>query len=201
MRHADTIRTGYEPPAKAPKKTIVTNITNGVIITMMNAFTLLLIIGYCMIQSSTVNAFVSAPNLTSLSPTTSSLGMAGFGAAPSNNKKKELKIKPKAQWDRYTDMKKVPVIRVAVRKTGQDDDWLEVGRVRAQDKVTTEIAVARQRALIADVSNMCASPRVKQETTHDLILDLYALFIARASAVSTFSLHKRQSGVGFLGTR
>ncbi len=65
--------------------------------------------------------------------------------------KKELKIKPKAQWDRYTDMKKVPMVRVAVRKT-DTDDWLEVGRVRAKDKVTTEIAVARQRALIADVS-------------------------------------------------
>ena len=122
-----------------------------------------------MIQSSTVNAFVTAPRLMSppsiISGTPSSLGMAGFGAAPSNKKKKEIKIKPKAQWDRYTDMKKVPVVRVAVQKTGQDAEWLEVGRVRAKDEVATEVAVARQRALIADVSIACSSPRVYKETT------------------------------------
>lgn len=121
-----------------------------------------------MIQSSTVNAFVTAPRLMSPPKSitgTSSLGMAGFGAAPSNKNKKELKIKPKAQWDRYTDMKKVPVVRVAVQKTGQDAEWLEVGRVRAKDEVATEIAVARQRALIADVSIACSSPRVYKETT------------------------------------
>lgn len=117
----------------------------------MNAFTLLLIIGCCMIQSFTIHAFVTAPPRLVSAPSTLSLGMAGFGGAPSNKQKKELKIKPKAQWDRYTDMKKVPMVRVAVRKT-DTDDWLEVGRVRAKDKVTTEIAVARQRALIADVS-------------------------------------------------
>jgi len=102
-----------------------------------------------MIQSFTIHAFVTAPPRLVSAPSTLSLGMAGFGGAPSNKKKKELKIKPKAQWDRYTDMKKVPMVRVAVRKT-DTDDWLEVGRVRAKDKVTTDIAVARQRALIAD---------------------------------------------------
>jgi hypothetical protein len=102
-----------------------------------------------MIQSFTIHAFVTEPPRLVSAPSTLSLGMAGFGGAPSNKQKKELKIKPKAQWDRYTDMKKVPMVRVAVRKT-DTDDWLEVGRVRAKDKVTTEIAVARQRALIAD---------------------------------------------------
>jgi len=77
--------------------------------------------------------------------------MAGFGA-PDKKPKKEPKIKPKAQWDRYTDMKKEPIVRVAVRKDGDDEEWLEVGRVRSKDNAFTEIAVARQRALIADVS-------------------------------------------------
>lgn len=78
--------------------------------------------------------------------------MAGFGS-PSKQPKKEPKLKPKAQWDRYTDMKKEPMVRVAVRKNG-DDEWLEVGRVRSKDSAFTEIAVARQRAVIADVSDV-----------------------------------------------
>ena len=62
-------------------------------------------------------------------------------------------MKPKAQWDRYTDMKKAPMIRVAVRKEGdEEEEWLEVGRVRSKGGVSAVMAVARQRAIIADVS-------------------------------------------------
>ena len=78
---------------------------------------------------------------------------AGFGG-PKNDKKKkdkELKLKPKQQWDRYTNLKKATMVRVAVRVEGEEDaEWLEVGRVRSKDDNYTEIAVARQRVLIAE---------------------------------------------------
>jgi hypothetical protein len=78
---------------------------------------------------------------------------AGFGG-PKNDKKKkdkELKLKPKQQWDRYTNLKKATMVRVAVRVEGEEDaEWLEVGRVRSNDDNYTEIAVAKQRVLIAE---------------------------------------------------
>lgn len=86
---------------------------------------------------------------------------AGFGG--SSNKKnaedsksqKDIKLKPKQQWDRYTDLKQETKIRVAVRVRNEDDvsgdEWLEVGRVKSKENLYTEIAVARQRALIAEV--------------------------------------------------
>lgn len=81
--------------------------------------------------------------------------MAGFGAAKEPSKK-EPRLKPKAQWDRYSDLKKEPTIRVAVRVTKEGEEWLEVGRVRSKDNQYTEVAIARQRAVIADVSaRMC----------------------------------------------
>jgi hypothetical protein len=77
--------------------------------------------------------------------------MAGFGAAKESTNK-EPRLKPKAQWDRYSDLKKEPTIRVAVRVMKEGEEWLEVGRVRSKDNQYTEIAIARQRAIIADVS-------------------------------------------------
>jgi hypothetical protein len=83
---------------------------------------------------------------------------AGFGGGekPSKQKDKkkktpkETKLKPKSQWDRYLDMKGENKIRVAVQCT-DSEEWLEVGRVRSKDSANTAIAVARQRALIAEV--------------------------------------------------
>eukprot|EP00565_Helicotheca_tamesis_P006422 CAMPEP_0185730062 /NCGR_PEP_ID=MMETSP1171-20130828/8314_1 /TAXON_ID=374046 /ORGANISM="Helicotheca tamensis, Strain CCMP826" /LENGTH=238 /DNA_ID=CAMNT_0028399045 /DNA_START=111 /DNA_END=827 /DNA_ORIENTATION=+ len=98
--------------------------------------------------------------------TSSTLFLAGFGGGGggAKNKKKKGKsksssgaappLKPKAQWDRYYDLKKYTVVPVAVRVIGGDDDgeWLEVGRIKSENDEYTEIAVARQKALIAEHS-------------------------------------------------
>lgn len=78
---------------------------------------------------------------------------AGFGSG-GPKKKKEIKLKPKQQWDRYEkELKKQKQYRVAVKAEGKDsDEWLEVGNVRSKDGAYTKAAVARQRALIAEVS-------------------------------------------------
>ena len=75
----------------------------------------------------------------------------GFGGDDKNKKKKEVKLKPKQQWDRFLDMKKEKKIRVAVQVSEADDEWLEIGNVRSKEDKHTEYAVARQRALIAEV--------------------------------------------------
>jgi len=81
------------------------------------------------------------------------LFMAGFGtaggASKKDNKKVTLpKLKAKTQWDRYADLKQCKKVRVGVRS--QDGDWMEVGRVRSENDEHTLVAIARQRALIAD---------------------------------------------------
>lgn len=77
-------------------------------------------------------------------------GSGGFGSA---KKKTEAKLKPKQQWDRFLEMKKETRFPVAIRvqKDGADSEWLEVGHVKSKDNAYTKVAVARQRALIADV--------------------------------------------------
>eukprot|EP00545_Synedropsis_sp_CCMP1620_P012733 CAMPEP_0119008090 /NCGR_PEP_ID=MMETSP1176-20130426/3459_1 /TAXON_ID=265551 /ORGANISM="Synedropsis recta cf, Strain CCMP1620" /LENGTH=156 /DNA_ID=CAMNT_0006960357 /DNA_START=151 /DNA_END=621 /DNA_ORIENTATION=- len=80
--------------------------------------------------------------------------MAGFGAPSAGGKKKkgkELKLKPKQQWDRYLGLKKEISARVAVQIEGAED-WLEVGRVKSRGNASTEAAVAKQRVLIAEHS-------------------------------------------------
>lgn len=120
------------------------------------------------LESSTISSFVIAPATTSLSSsstrntldrvvseptasTTSTRLNAGFGG-DSPKKKKEIKIKPKQQWDRYLgDLKKEKPFRVAVKGEGKEsDEWLEVGNVKSKDGANTMAAVARQRALIAE---------------------------------------------------
>lgn len=64
----------------------------------------------------------------------------------------EVKVKPKHQWDRYLDLKGQAKFPVAVRVEGDGNDWLEVGNVRSRDDAYTELAVARQRALVAEAS-------------------------------------------------
>jgi hypothetical protein len=86
-------------------------------------------------------------------------GFGGAGGDKSPKKKgktattKESKLKPKQQWDRYQDMKGENKIRVAIRcKEDESEEWLEVGRVKSKENEYSVVAVARQRALIAEVS-------------------------------------------------
>ena len=103
-----------------------------------------------------------------ISPTTAThsqtaLSMAGFGGGASTKKQKKkggakvAKLKAKSQWDRYGDLKGCEKITVGVRMIKGDDDdssneWMEVGRVRSVDDEYTEVAIAKQRALIAEHS-------------------------------------------------
>lgn len=76
----------------------------------------------------------------------------GFGGnSRKQPSKKEVKLKPKQQWDRFGELK-TEKYRVAVRV--DNGDWLEVGAVKSQAAVTTAQAVARQRALIAEVRSV-----------------------------------------------
>ena len=78
--------------------------------------------------------------------------MAGFASdGPTSKKKKELKLKPKQQWDRFAALKKETSVLVAVRVVGEED-WLEVGRVKSKDNANIEVAVAKQRVIIAEHS-------------------------------------------------
>lgn len=92
--------------------------------------------------------------------------MAGFGASSGGKKKKkekEQKMKPKQQWDRYNNLKKEPMVRVAVRVEGADD-WLEVGRVKSKDSANTEAAVAKQRVIIAEHSRRIYPLQISKDT-------------------------------------
>ena len=75
------------------------------------------------------------------------------GGKKKKKRRKTQKLKPKQQWDRYGNMKKQSGIRVAVRVLDGDSssDWLEVGRVKSKDEITTEMAVVRQKVIIAEV--------------------------------------------------
>lgn len=100
-----------------------------------------------------VEAF--APTKGPAAPSSTKL-MAGFGggaASKSKKGKKEtyIKLKPKQQWDRYLDMKTEEKVNVAVRMK-EDGEWLEVGRVKSKDNENIPLAVALQRAIIAEVS-------------------------------------------------
>ena len=80
---------------------------------------------------------------------------SGFGGKVKNEiKDNDSKLKPMQQWNRYKDLKGAPKIRVGVRIIGDDEnkDWLEVGRVKSKESKYTEMAVFRQRAIIAEVS-------------------------------------------------
>lgn len=86
----------------------------------------------------------------------------GFGAGGAGGKKKkDSKLKPKQQWDRYTELKKSTQYRVAVQV---EDEWLEVGSVKSQEDKFTEVAVAKQRKLIAEV-RLVDSPSNRHRST------------------------------------
>ncbi|KAL7542950.1 hypothetical protein ACHAWF_007284 [Thalassiosira exigua] len=133
----------------------------------------LFLLSACLSHFPTTNSFV--PQITQLpisrihtdgtevtkssrSPT--HLSMAGFGASATKKQKKKggaavPKLKAKSQWDRYADLKKSQKVTVGVRIKGDGDssnEWMEVGRVRSEGDEYTEVAIARQRALIAEHS-------------------------------------------------
>lgn len=98
-------------------------------------------------------------------------GFGGGGADKSKTKKvKETKLKPKQQWDRYLDLKADSKIRVAVRVLEVEDDdaskeWLEVGRIKSKGNQYTAIAVARQRAVIAEHAKRIYPLKVSNKNT------------------------------------
>ena len=92
---------------------------------------------------------------TSATTTTTTLhaGFGGAGQQPQTSK--EIKLKPKQQWDRYLGtLKKETPYKVAVRPV-DSESWFVVGSVKSQGSDQTALAVARQRALIAEV-RLCA---------------------------------------------
>jgi hypothetical protein len=91
-------------------------------------------------------------------------GFGGVGAKSKNDKKNKqqkdtpIKLKPKLQWDRYSALKNADKAQVGIRLTNDDagatsSDWLEVGRVKIKDNENIPLAVAIQRAIIAEVSS------------------------------------------------
>ena len=112
------------------------------------------------LKTRALSSSFEKPSTVGTSKSTTHLN-AGFGAAGGSSKKNkqtktESKLKPKQQWDRYcTDLKKETARRVAVRVAGdgeEDNEWLGVGNIKSEGGKYTEVAVARQRALIVDVS-------------------------------------------------
>ena len=131
---------------------------------MLSSYYAVLVLFACLVSLLVdVESFVPSTNRVSASRVSSALS-AGFGGASTSSKKQKKKggsggpklpkLKAKSQWDRYADLKKWKRITVGVRI--QDDssanEWMEVGRVRSINDEYTEVAVARQRALIAEHS-------------------------------------------------
>jgi hypothetical protein len=85
--------------------------------------------------------------------------MAGFGGDSKSSKKRNnkkavpIKLKPKLQWDRYTALKGEKKFIVGIRDSSDEaSEWMEVGKIKSKDHSKTEIAVAMQRGIIAEVS-------------------------------------------------
>jgi len=122
--------------------------------TMILAISCWSVTGFSPINSS-INRDAS---ISTILPPTSTICLyaGGFGGGGGKDTKKEknakeIKLKPKQQWDRYADFKREPKIQVGVRiKDDDSEEWLEVGRVKSKDSEYTEAAVFRQRAIIAD---------------------------------------------------
>lgn len=83
----------------------------------------------------------------------------GFGSGVSKNNSKtnknkskdvKSKLKPKKQWDRYAELKRADKVTVGIRIKGEDKDWSQVGRIKSKENKYTEIAVFKQRAIIAE---------------------------------------------------
>ncbi|KAK1738669.1 hypothetical protein QTG54_010699 [Skeletonema marinoi] len=124
----------------------------------------------CSVTSFVVPTTPLTTHVTSSSPTSSAstfgqtslsqLSMAGFGGGGGGGSKKNKKavktlpkLKAKTQWDRYADLKQCKKVIVGVKIVGGEEeeaDWLEVGKVRSDNDEHTLVAIANQRALIAD---------------------------------------------------
>lgn len=114
---------------------------------MQQRFALLLLVA----ALTATDAFMPSQQHRATLAFTSSLQMAGFGAAGGG--KKEQKLKPKAQWGRYKDLKKEESVRVAVRVINDDAEqnkWYQVGAIKSKDNAHTEAAVVRHRVLISE---------------------------------------------------
>mmetsp|Transcript_17987 Transcript_17987/g.41467 ORF Transcript_17987/g.41467 Transcript_17987/m.41467 type:complete len:217 (+) Transcript_17987:195-845(+) len=125
--------------------------------------TMILAISCCTVLGfSPLNSSINSKALVAAPTSTTSLYGGGFGGGGTSKKSgtgkkkkkntnKETKLKPKQQWDRYSDFKREPKVQVGVRiKNDESDEWLEVGRVKSKDSQFTEAAVFRQRAIIAE---------------------------------------------------
>ena len=129
------------------------------ILHLMSARAVLLFVSLALITVS--NGF-QVQNNSPHSPS-SRLFLAGFGASSRGGGKKNkkakksvapIKLRPKQQWDRYSELKREEKVQVAIRLTadeGECTDWLEVGRVKSRENKFPELAVALQRAIIAEV--------------------------------------------------
>lgn len=126
------------------------------ILHLMSARAVLLFVSLALITVS--NGFQVQKN--SPHSPSSRLFLAGFGASSGGGGKKAkksvapIKLRPKQQWDRYSELKREEKVQVAIRLTadeGECTDWLEVGRVKSRENKFPELAVALQRAIIAEV--------------------------------------------------
>lgn len=115
------------------------------------------------------------------------LPMAGFGGganASSKKKKTPLKLKPKLQWDRYVSLKHSDKVQVGIRLISESADtpseWLEVGRIKTKENENIPLAVAIQRAIIAEVCNKMkgrpASDAIILIFVYSIVLSFSALF-------------------------
>ncbi|EED90093.1 predicted protein [Thalassiosira pseudonana CCMP1335] len=106
------------------------------------------------------SAFIPSPPSTHIAPPSplyqrlQSLPSSTSRTSAKKDKKKSggaslPKLKAKSQWDRYADLKSCEKIQVGVRIKGTEE-WMQVGRVRSENDAFSEVAVARQRALIAE---------------------------------------------------
>lgn len=78
-------------------------------------------------------------------------GGGGGGASKKGGKKDNTKLKPKAQWDRYKDLKDEEAVRVAVRcVNSKKRQWYQIGAIKSQKNAYTEAAVLRHKVLIAE---------------------------------------------------
>jgi len=103
---------------------------------------------------------------------------AGFGGG--DKQKKEIKLKPKQQWDRFLGLKTEKKIRVAVRVAeddtasaaddGDDSEWLPVGNVKSKGNQYTDFALFRQRPLVAEHARRLFPLKISQR---DVVMCAY----------------------------
>jgi hypothetical protein len=156
-------------------------------VTATSAFTTIPPFALLNVQHSDCESRISSGNALYVASGGGGGGFGGGGGAAADKKKKKgtatasAALKPKQQWDRYGELKREDKVRVAIRIVGEkegeegDGDWIDVGRIKSKDNLYTEIAVARQRALIAEVSSV---HRIGQSNNFDAFCRLECLLSA-----------------------